>query len=306
MQIAVQLDDVSKKIENKTIIDNISLKVHKGEILGFLGPNGAGKTTTLRMITGLSSVTEGSISIFGKSISTEKLNALENLGVMFENPQFYNYMTGFQNLLYFSSLTKLVEKEKIIEIMNIVGLTEQVHVKVKKYSLGMKQRLGLAQCLINNPKVLILDEPTNGLDPIGIKELREHLRFLAKKKELAIIVSSHHSAEIELICDSIAIINKGKIIKKEQLNVNRKTNEEEKEFLIYLDNPSKAVHNILQVHPDIKIDFSNEFIRLNTSKSIVFLIIKTLVENNHVIHDLKEQEKTLEDYFLEVVQRKGI
>ncbi|MFF2242142.1 ABC transporter ATP-binding protein [Bacillus thuringiensis] len=302
MQIAVQLNNVSKRIENKTIIDNISLKVHKGEILGFLGPNGAGKTTTLRMITGLSSLTEGSIFIFGKSISTEKLNALEDIGVMFENPQFYNYMTGFQNLLYFSSLTKLVDKEKIIEIMNIVGLTEQVHVKVKKYSLGMKQRLGLAQCLINDPKVLILDEPTNGLDPIGIKELREHLRFLADKKELAIIISSHHSTEIELICDSIAIINKGKIIKKEQIN--EKINDADKEFLIYLDNPSKAVHDILQVHPDITIDHSVQFVRLNTNKSKFLSILITLEKNNHIVHDFKEHEKSLEDYFLEVVQGK--
>src|SRR4051812_4393211 len=161
----VKLSNVTKVIKGRTIIDSISFEVHKGEVFGFLGPNGAGKTTTIRMIVGLIGITEGDIAIAGKSIKTEFEQAVSHIGAIVENPEMYKFLTGYQNLLHYARMTQGVTKDKISEVVELVGLGERIHDKVKTYSLGMRQRLGLAQCLLHDPDVLILDEPTNGLDP---------------------------------------------------------------------------------------------------------------------------------------------
>lgn len=182
MKSVLTLDNVKKKIKGKTIINGLSFSVKEGEVFGFLGPNGAGKTTTIRMIVGLMGITEGDIFVSGKSVKKDFEGAIKNIGAIVENPEMYKFLSGYQNLLQYARMHNGITKQKISEVVELVGSTERINDKVKTYSLGMRQRLGLAQCLLHDPKLLILDEPTNGLDPAGIREIRDHLRMLARKK----------------------------------------------------------------------------------------------------------------------------
>lgn len=193
---------------------------------GFLGPNGSGKTTTIRMMTGLISMTEGDITICGHSIRMEREKALEQIGAIVENPELYDYMTGMQNLKHFANMAITpISKERIAEIVKLVELEHAIHKKVKTYSLGMKQRLGIAQALLHQPKILILDEPTNGLDPAGIRQIRDYLQRLAKEENIAVIVSSHLLSEIELMCDRVVIIKQGEFVQEYNLHEQAKHDE---------------------------------------------------------------------------------
>ncbi|EKY26681.1 ABC transporter ATP-binding protein [Clostridium celatum] len=210
-KVILDVNNLSKKFKNFTAVDNISFQLHSGEILGFLGPNGAGKTTTIKMITGLVKSNSGSITINGYDINKDFEDAMSNVGAIVETPHLYENMTGYENIKFFSNLCKNATKEHIEECIKLSGLKNRLNDKVKNYSLGMKQRLGLTIALLNNPKLLILDEPTNGLDPIGIKVLREFLKDLAHNKNLSILVSSHILTEMELLCDKVLIITNGKM-----------------------------------------------------------------------------------------------
>lgn len=202
---------LKKKIGNKEIIKDISFEVYAGEVFGFLGPNGSGKTTTIRMLVDLIRPTEGRVYCCGKDVHQHHQEALKHIGCIVENPEMYPYMTGWENLEHFAAMLEQVGTKRIQEVVTIVGLTQRIHDKVKTYSLGMRQRLGIAQALLGNPKLLILDEPTNGLDPQGIKELREFIRGLANEG-MSIFVSSHLLSEIQLLCDRVAIISKGRLL----------------------------------------------------------------------------------------------
>lgn len=210
-KVILDVNNLSKKFKNFTAVDNISFQLHSGEILGFLGPNGAGKTTTIKMITGLVKSNSGSITINGYDINKDFEDAMSNVGAIVETPHLYENMTGYENIKFFSNLCKNATKEHIEECIKLSGLKNRLNDKVKNYSLGMKQRLGLTIALLNNPKLLILDEPTNGLDPIGIKVLREFLKDLAHNKNLSILISSHILTEMELLCDKVLIITNGKM-----------------------------------------------------------------------------------------------
>ncbi len=178
----LQVENVHKKIGKREIIKGVSFSVKTGEIFGFLGPNGAGKTTTIRMLVGLIAPTKGNIKIMGHDIQRDRREALKNVGCIVENPDMYNDLTGMQNLKFYADLYGDISKERIDEVIELVGLKGRINDKVRKYSLGMKQRLGLGQAILSNPKLLILDEPTNGLDPIGIHEFRDIVKYAAKKK----------------------------------------------------------------------------------------------------------------------------
>lgn len=208
----VQIKNLSKTIGNKKIIKNLNLDLYKGQITGFLGPNGAGKTTTIRMMVGLMKPTEGDVVIDGQSVTNHFEESIEKVGVIVENPELYKYMSGYKNLLHFSRMHKGIPKERIDEVVQQVGMKNRINEKVGSYSLGMRQRLGLAQALLHNPKFLILDEPTNGLDPAGIREFRLYLQKIARENGVAVFVSSHLLSEIELLCDRIAIIQNGELI----------------------------------------------------------------------------------------------
>lgn len=210
-QIVLQVDRLKKKIGRKTIVEDVSFTVREGEIFGFLGPNGAGKTTTIRMLVDLIRPTEGSVTICGHQVKREPELALGFVGSIVENPEVYGYLTGYENLEQFARMQPGISKTRLNEVTALVGLDARIHDKVKTYSLGMRQRLGIAQALLGSPKLLILDEPTNGLDPKGIKELRQFIRSLADQG-LAVVVSSHLLSEIQLMCDKVAIISRGKIL----------------------------------------------------------------------------------------------
>ncbi|OXM85294.1 ABC transporter ATP-binding protein [Paenibacillus rigui] len=208
----VQLRDVTKRIGSKTIVDRLSFDVLPGEVFGFLGPNGAGKTTTIRMIVGLMSMTEGEVRVNGLSVKSQFEQAMMHVGAIVENPEFYKFLTGYQNLQHFARMIPGITEERLNEVIALVKLEHRIHDKVKTYSLGMRQRLGVAQAILHRPSVLILDEPTNGLDPEGIRELRDYLRQLTVHEGLAVIVSSHLLSEMELMCDRVAIIQNGKLL----------------------------------------------------------------------------------------------
>lgn len=215
----LEIKNLKKNIGKQEIIKNVNLSIDKGEILGLLGKNGAGKTTIIRMIVGLIKPTEGTIYIMGHNIQSDTENALEHVGCIVENPDLYGYMTGKENLIQISRMYKNISKDKIEKIINSIGLNDHINKKVQKYSLGMKQRLGLGQALLSDPKLLILDEPTNGLDPIGIIQLRTTLKNIAKNGT-AILISSHILSEIQNICTKVAFINYGEIKAIDNLNNN--------------------------------------------------------------------------------------
>ncbi|ECZ7679880.1 ABC transporter ATP-binding protein [Listeria monocytogenes] len=217
-ELALQVTNLHKKIRKREIIKGISFEVMPGEVFGFLGPNGAGKTTTIRMIVGLIKPTSGTILIGGKDIRKNFTEAMRGLGSIVENPEFYTFLTGQENLAYFARMDSSIKKERIQEVTELVGLEKRINDRVSTYSLGMRQRLGIAQALLSNPKLLILDEPTNGLDPSGIHEMRDFIRALARNEGISVLVSSHLLSEIELLCDRVAIMTDGTIIKTDQVS----------------------------------------------------------------------------------------
>ncbi|CAM3419112.1 ABC transporter ATP-binding protein [Marinicrinis lubricantis] len=212
-EVTLSVRGLKKVIGKREIIQGIDFDLHRGEVFGFLGPNGAGKTTTIRMLVGLIKPTSGTIKVCGYDIRKQFPEAMKQLGCIVENPELYAYLSGWDNLQYFARMAKDIDDARITEVAEWVGLKDRIHDKVKSYSLGMRQRLGIAQALLGRPKVLILDEPTNGLDPSGIREMREFIRYLAEKEGLSVFVSSHLLSEIELLCDRVAIISKGKVIR---------------------------------------------------------------------------------------------
>ena len=297
MKTVVELKNVTKTIRGKKIIDDLSFKVDEGEVFGFLGPNGAGKTTTIRMIVGLIGITSGEITICGKNVAKDFENAIQHVGAIVENPELYKFLTGYQNLQQVARLIKGISKEKIDEIVELVGLKDRIHDKVKRYSLGMRQRLGIAQSLLHDPKILILDEPTNGLDPAGIREMRDYLRSLAREKGLAIIVSSHLLLEMEMMCDRIAIIQKGKLINVQDVRSNESADQQHT-YVCHVNDRQTAKDILLE--NGFQPTENGEGLELTLDKEQVPEVLKILVENQIRIYEMKMIQKSLEDRFLEI------
>ncbi|NQX59112.1 ABC transporter ATP-binding protein [Paenibacillus qinlingensis] len=210
-KIVLSVNNLKKSIKNKEIIKGISFDVYAGEIFGFLGPNGSGKTTTIRMLVDLIRPTEGTIQICGFDVHKEHDEAMRKVGCIVENPELYSYLTGWENLEHFARMLPDVDDNRIREVVEIVSMDQRIHDKVRTYSLGMRQRLGIAQALLGRPSLLILDEPTNGLDPQGIKEMREFIQRLAADG-LSLFVSSHLLSELQQMCHRVAIISHGEVI----------------------------------------------------------------------------------------------
>jgi len=206
-------EHLTKVIGDRTIVDDVSFEVFQGEVFGFLGPNGAGKTTTIRMLVGLIKPTAGRVIICGHDVRHDFENAMRCIGCIVETPDLYRFMTGRENLAHFARMLG-VHGTDIERVASLVNLEHRLDQRVGTYSLGMRQRLGIAQALLGHPKLLILDEPANGLDPAGIREIRELLRSLAREEAMSVFVSSHLLAEIELTCDRVAIIHKGRILRE--------------------------------------------------------------------------------------------
>ncbi|PLS15612.1 bacitracin ABC transporter ATP-binding protein [Bacillus sp. M6-12] len=304
METVLSIQNVTKKIKNKTIIDNISFEVYAGEIFGFLGPNGAGKTTTIRMLVGLMNISSGDIHICGSSIKTNFEKAVRNVGAIVENPEMYKFLSGYDNLKQYARMVSGVNKERIDEVVELVGLTDRIKDKVKTYSLGMRQRLGLAQALLHRPRVLILDEPTNGLDPAGIREIRDYLKKLTREENMAVIVSSHLLSEMEMMCDRIGIIQNGKMIGVQ--NVRELMHEQKMQsFIISTDQIQRAFEIVKSAIPNGKVRIMKQEIHFEASKKSIPSIVKQLVENDCEIYEVSKINKTLEDKFLEITGERG-
>ncbi|MBT2656786.1 ABC transporter ATP-binding protein [Bacillus sp. ISL-18] len=302
METIVELKDVTKIIKGRKIIDRISFQVNKGEVFGFLGPNGAGKTTTIRMIVGLMGITSGDILIGGASIKTKFEQAVGHVGAIVENPEMYKFLTGYQNLVHYARMSKGISMGKIAETVELVGLSERIHEKVKTYSLGMRQRLGLAQCLLHDPNVLILDEPTNGLDPAGIREIRDYVRLLAREKNMAVIVSSHLLSEMEMMCDRIGIIQDGRLVDVQL--VQEFVHSTETTYELEVVPCDKALDLLTANYPNHKANRSRNGLTVEIDKEEIPHLVKLLVAEEISVFGIKEVAKTLEDRFLEVTSEK--
>ncbi|WP_040951724.1 ABC transporter ATP-binding protein [Gorillibacterium massiliense] len=295
----VQLIKVTKKIGKKTIIHDLSFEVPKGEVFGFLGPNGAGKTTTIRMMVGLMRITSGDVLIEGHSITKDFEKAIKHVGAIVENPEMYKYLTGYQNLIHFARMSKGVTPERIQEVIHLVGLENRIHEKVKKYSLGMRQRLGVAQALLHRPSLLILDEPTNGLDPAGIRELRDYLRELAQKENISVVVSSHLLSEMELMCDRIGIIQNGKLVDVRLIKDFVSTGEGEAGRVSFeVDSVERALAALSG--SDLQAAAVNGGIELVAVREQIAEANVLLVQAGVKIYGIRPLTKTLEDKFLEM------
>jgi len=298
-QPIVQIKNLKKKIGKKLIIDDLSFEVRPGEVFGFLGPNGAGKTTTIRMLLGLISITEGEIYINGFSIKKDFEKAIAHVGGIVENPDLYKYLTGYQNLVQYCRMYPDIKKERINEVIKIVGLDKRVNDKVKTYSLGMRQRLGFAQALLNSPSLLVLDEPTNGLDPAGIHELRSHLRKLAAEENIAVLVSSHLLSEMELMCDRVGIIQNGKLVRIE--NVRALVDEKKNSVVELTVEPiEKAIICLKALNSKYEPVVIDKKIQIIESLEKVPEIVSKLVAEGINIYGVNMVTQSLEDKFLEM------
>lgn len=287
----LKIKNLNKSFGKKKILKNVSFNVNEGDILGFIGPNGAGKTTTIKMILGLQSINSGTVTINGYDIKKNFEKAIEKVGTIVENPDLYMYLSGYDNLKLISNLYKNVDKKRIDEVIKIVKLETRINDKVSKYSLGMRQRLGIAQALLHKPNLLILDEPTNGLDPEGIKELRDIIKRLATKEKVGVVISSHNLSELESFCNKIVIIKNGEIVETNEL---KKVKNIEESYIFEVDEISK-ISKILEEKIE-KIN-DNSF-KIHTNKESIPEIIKKLIENGVKIYTAKEEEISLEDAFL--------
>ena len=293
MENILECKNLCKTFGKKQILHNVSFEIKKGDILGFIGPNGAGKTTTIKLILGLQSITNGKVLINGYDVEKEFTKAIEKVGAIVENPDMYMYMSGYDNLKLVANMYKGITIKRIDEVVKLVKLENRINDKVSKYSLGMRQRLGIAQAILHNPNLLILDEPTNGLDPEGIKEMRELLVDLAKKEEMAILISSHNLAELDNFCNKICIIKNGEIIETNEITAIKKDIEHQ-QFIVEIDNTK----DIKKLYSEATI-VNDKIFKISMKKENVPNLVVNLVNNNIKIYEIKEDEKSLEDAFFE-------
>ena len=293
MENILECKNLCKTFGKKQILHNVSFEIKKGDILGFIGPNGAGKTTTIKLILGLQSITSGKVLINGYDVEKEFTKAIEKVGAIVENPDLYMYMSGYDNLKLVANMYKGITTKRIDEVVKLVKLENRINDKVSKYSLGMRQRLGIAQAILHNPNLLILDEPTNGLDPEGIKEMRELLVDLAKKEEMAILISSHNLAELDNFCNKICIIKNGEIIETNEITAIKKDIEHQ-QFIVEIDN-TKDIKNLYSEATIV----NDKIFKISMKKENVPNLVVNLVNNNIKIYEVKEDEKSLEDAFFE-------
>lgn len=294
-KITLSVKNLTKVIKKKEIIKGLDFELKEGEVFGFLGPNGAGKTTTIRMIVGLIRPTSGTIQICGYDLNGHFSEAMQNLGCIVENPELYPYLSGWDNLLHFARMLEGIDEARMNEVTLLVGLQERIYDKVKTYSLGMRQRLGIAQALLGRPKLLILDEPTNGLDPAGIREMRQFIRFLAKEEGLSVLVSSHLLSEIQLMCDRVAIISKGSIVTTDTVQALLSNRDRIVWRLLPLEKGKEVLarETLVEVRNDGTI--STEF---NEEKAAEWN--RKLVEASVKVTEMNRKPPVLEDLFLEL------
>ena len=293
MENILECRSLCKNFGKKQILKDVSFEIKEGDILGFIGPNGAGKTTTIKLILGLQSITSGKVYINGYNVEKEFTKAIEKVGAIVENPDMYMYMSGYDNLKLVSNMYKGIGTKRIDEVVKLVKLENRINDKVSKYSLGMRQRLGIAQAILHKPNLLILDEPTNGLDPEGIKEMRELLVSLAKNEKMAILISSHNLAELDNFCNKVCIIKNGEIIETSEISAIKKDIDHE-QFIIEI----QSTKDINKIYKEAEI-VNDRVFKINIKKENVPDLVEDMLKNNIKIYGIKEDEKSLEDAFFE-------
>lgn len=297
----LQIKKLQKEFKDTQVVNLSSLSVQQGEIYGFLGPNGAGKTTTMKMILSLISRTAGEIEVFGQSIGTDK-QYLNQIGSMIEEPSYYPNLTGYENLLVFQKILGF-DKKNIQEILKIVGLDQPKNKKklVKDYSLGMKQRLALAFALVKKPRLLILDEPTNGLDPAGIHEIRELIIKLAKEQGITVFISTHILSEVEHIADRVGIINHGQLVYEGEIRKiqSNKWLEVRGDFR----GRREAISQVLFDYPCKMLEIQEDKLKLtNLADQEISSLLRDLIVEKVPIYEVKQEQETLESIFLNLTK----
>ena len=294
MSIIVQTEQLTKTFQKQQAVDHVDMVIREGEIYGFLGPNGAGKTTTIRMLLGLMKPTSGTVRIFGKELQKHKLDILRQVGSLVENPSYYPHLTAYENLNVVREIVGVPHK-RISEVLETVRLTEAAHRKVKGFSLGMKQRLGIAAALMHQPKLLVLDEPTNGLDPSGIIEIRELIKSLPQQYGMTVLISSHLLSEIDQIATAVGVVSRGKLIYQDQMSNLRKL--ARSTIRIQCSKPGKAVAALKQLELAAAHE-QEQLILENCSNRSVADAVSLLVHQGHDIYRVEENKQSLEQIFL--------
>lgn len=288
MNCVLKVNNVSRKVKDFQILKDISFELNRGEIVGLIGPNGAGKTSIMKILVGLTQNYKGNVD----------LSCVRDIGSMIETPNFYPYNTGYQNLMYFARLNGVREK-KVVELLELLGLTDAANKNVKAYSLGMRQRLGIAQALLKDPDVLVLDEPTNGLDPEGIYEVREYIRKIASEKNITVLISSHLLGELEKICDRAIIIKKGEVI--QLMDFNNDLKKKQITYVIECLDTEKTQEILKENGYDVK-SYNEQDVRVRIGANEKNDVAKLLYQYNIVMTGLYEANETLEDTFLELMR----
>ena len=292
----LECNNLKKQIKNKIIVQDISFSINKGDVVGLLGPNGAGKTTIIKLILGLIKISEGTVFINGYNIETDFIKAIDKVGAIVESPDLYMYLSGYDNLKITVNNYKNISKDRILEVAKIVGLDNRIKDKVSTYSLGMRQRLGIAEAIINNPELLILDEPTNGLDIEGTIEMRNLIKSLSNHG-IAILISSHNLTEIDNLCNRIIAIKNGKMVTDETIDEFKQISNESS-YIFELNNVDN-LDKILQIYK-FEIISTNK-IRVYISKEKVSEITQKLLANNYQVYLVQEEQVTSEEAFIKKV-----
>lgn len=296
----VETANLCKKYKTTYAVKDLNMQVKKGEIYGFLGPNGSGKSTSIKMLLGLIKATSGSVTLFGNQLESDRNQILKKVGALVESPSYYGHLTGYENLRIIQRMLNVSEK-RIEEVLNIVRLTKAKNKLVKQYSLGMKQRLGIAIALLGKPELLILDEPTNGLDPAGIHEIRDLIKSLPDSDGITILISSHLLSEIDQMATQVGIISEGNLIFQDSIEVLR--NKSDSQIKVRVNNASKA-KLILENKFDynIQLDNNSNLILNKTDDKHISLVNNILVESNLSVYRIQEVKSSLEDVFLNIIK----
>ena len=298
---ALETHNLTKNLSGRDIVSDVNIRVKKGEIYGFLGPNGAGKTSIMKMITNLWKPTSGYITVMGKPLNDNSYDILKRRGSMIEYPTFYDGLTGEENLKLHCEYMGYYSPDCIADTLNMLGLAGAKGEKVRNYSLGMKQRLGIARAILAKPELLILDEPTNGLDPLGMKQIRDLLRMLCEEYGITILISSHLLSEIENVAHTIGIMNHGKLL--QEISMDAITDQNFAYIELLVSDVKKAAYVL-----DDKLGINNfkiidvNVIRIYDVSISVERVSKVLAENNVGIEGVTKKQDTLEDYFLRLTR----
>lgn len=301
MESILKTNNLTKTFKNQVCVDSLSIDIKRGDIYGFLGENGAGKTTSLKMILGLIPATKGEIIMFDKKIKPNDNSHFGKIGSIIEFPSFYENLTAYENLKLHQRYLNLKGDKHIYESLERLGISHAKNKKVGQFSLGMKQRLGIARAILHKPEILILDEPTNGLDPMGIKEIREFIKNIALEDKTTVIISSHILSEIEQLANRIGVIHKGKLIK--EISMDNLENQCSSYVKIKVNDNSKAI-NILEKNMNFKdIRIENDYLIINFMDNSIQTneVSRALINNNLDLFELVISKQNLEDYFINLV-----